>query len=102
MLTYSEQTRDDWNRILGKAPLYYFDSLASQLKRAGFKDDDMSQEGFQDVVTKGEISLWVIENSSGGSYHEVKIEDGVSLIHTTPAKWWVNVDGVGSRILDLL
>lgn len=61
----------------------------------------MLQEGFQDAVTKGEISLRVVSELESG-YHNVKVEDGTLLIHTTPATWWVNMDDVGSKILDIL
>lgn len=62
----------------------------------------MLQEGFQDVVSKGEISLQVVEKLASGSYNNVKTEDGVLVIEVTPATWWSNVDDVGSKILDIL
>lgn len=62
----------------------------------------MLQQGFQEIVAKGEVSLRVVEQLAGGSYHDIKVEDGVLLIDTTPKTWWSNIDGVGSKILDIL
>lgn len=62
----------------------------------------MLQEGFQDAVSKGEVSLVVVEKLASGAYHDIKVEDGVLLIRVTPSTWWSNIDGVGSEILDIL
>lgn len=72
------------------------------MKRAGFKDDDMLQEGIQEAVTKGEISLQVVDKLASGNYNCVILEDGSLVMQTTPANWWSNVDDVGSNILDIL
>lgn len=62
----------------------------------------MLQEGFQEAMSKGEVSLQVVEKLTSGSYNNVVIEDGVLVIQTTPSTWWSNVDNVGEKILDLL
>ncbi len=96
------QARDDWDRILGQASLAYFDGFAYQLKRAGFEDDDLLQEGFQDGVTKNEIALRIVDKLEKGSYNEIVIKDGILYLQTTADQWWVNVDDIGSDILDIL
>ncbi|KIW76401.1 hypothetical protein Z517_11147 [Fonsecaea pedrosoi CBS 271.37] len=77
------QVRADWDRILGRVSLDYFDGLKYQLERAGFKDDDMLQEGFQEAVTKREILLRVVDKLQKGTYHEVLVEDGVLVIQVS-------------------
>ncbi|EXJ73839.1 uncharacterized protein A1O5_03601 [Cladophialophora psammophila CBS 110553] len=95
--------RSDWDKVLGRASLEYFDGLKYQLERAGFQGDDMLQEGFQEAVSKGEILLRFVDKLNKGSgYHEVLIEDGVLVIQTTPEYFWTNVSDVGSEILEIL
>lgn len=74
------KVRADWDKIIGGATLAYFEGLKYQLERAGFKGDDMLQEGFQDGVSKNEISFRVVEKLVKGSYHEILVEDGVLVI----------------------
>ena len=86
MLTHSQ----DWQSSYGQASLSYFNAFASQLDRAGFKNDDMLQEGFQEGVSKNEISLVVVDKLEKGGYHELAINDGVLYIRVPADKWWVN------------
>ncbi|KIX95290.1 uncharacterized protein Z520_08807 [Fonsecaea multimorphosa CBS 102226] len=98
------KVRDDWDKILGAASLAYFEGLKYQLERAGFKDDDLLQEGWKEGVSKGEISLRVVDKlqSTKGQYHEVLLEHGVLVIQTTPEYLWTNTSDVGSEILEIL
>lgn len=96
------QSKNEYDRNIGQATLDYFKGFIYQLKRAGFKDDDMLQEGFQEGVPNNEISLVVVDKLPKGGYNEVVLKDGTCYIHTTPEKWWVNVDSTGEKILDLL
>ncbi|OQV02929.1 hypothetical protein CLAIMM_08042 isoform 2 [Cladophialophora immunda] len=96
------QVRDDWDKVLGRASLAYFDGLKYQLERAEFEGDDMLQDGFQEGVAKNEISLHVVGKLQKGHYHEVLVEDGVLVIQTTPEYFWTNTSDVGSEILEIL
>jgi hypothetical protein len=78
-----DKVRDDWDSVLGRSSLSYFEGLESNLKYAGFKDDDMLQEGFQEGVHKNEILLRVADKLVSGSYHEILIDDGVLVIQVS-------------------
>ena len=95
-----DKCRPDWDKIMGQATLAYFDGLKDQLARAGFKGDDMLQEGFQEGVSKNEISFRVVEKSD--SYNETLLEDGILVLQTTPEYFWSNTGDVGSNILEIL
>ena len=82
-----DKVRSDWDKILGGATLAYFDALKYQLERAGFKGDDMLQEGFQEGVSKNEILFRVVEKLQKGSYHETLIEDGVLVMQVMLFTW---------------
>ncbi|RMZ77742.1 hypothetical protein DV737_g4199, partial [Chaetothyriales sp. CBS 132003] len=101
-LSKSKDSRDDWDRILGKATLDYFEGFADQLTRTGFANDDMLQEGFQEAITMNEIALRVVDKLEKGTYNEVVVKDGVAVLQTTPKYWWANVGDIGSNILDVL
>ena len=97
-----DKVRNDWDKVLGNATVGYFDGLKYQMDRAGFKKDDMLQEGFQEAVSKNEIIFRMVEKLAKGGYNEVLIEDGVLVIQTTPENFWSNVSDVGNKILDIL
>ncbi|ETI24879.1 hypothetical protein G647_04249 [Cladophialophora carrionii CBS 160.54] len=97
-----DKVRSDWDKVLGSATLSYFDGLKYQLERAGFKGDDMLQEGFQEGISKNEIAFRVVEKLKNGSYHETLVEDGVLVMQTTPENFWTNTSDIGSKILDIL
>ena len=82
---YGDKGRSDWDRILGQSTLAYFEGVVYQLKRNGFKDDEMLQEGFQEGVTKNEISVRIVDKLTGkyGSYNETIIEDGVLFVQAS-------------------
>lgn len=69
--------RSDWQDVLGSFTRQYFEGLATQLKYQKFGQDDMLQEGFNEVVTKGEIAFRVVDKLEKGSYSEAVFEDGV-------------------------
>ncbi|EXJ60291.1 hypothetical protein A1O7_04443 [Cladophialophora yegresii CBS 114405] len=102
LIQAGDKVRSDWDKVLGGATLAYFDGLKYQLERAGFKDDDMLQEGFQEGISKNEIAFRVVEKLENSSYHETLVEDGVLVMQTTPEHFWTNTSDVGSNILDLL
>jgi hypothetical protein len=77
MLAKTASDHETWDRQIGAATLDYFSSVESALKREGFGGDDMLQEGFQDVVSKGEICFRIVDKLNKGTYNEVHAEDGV-------------------------
>lgn len=78
-----DKVRSDWDRILGSATLAYFQGLKYQLERAGFKDDDLLQEGFQEGISANEILLRVVDQLKQGTYNETIIEEGVLVIQVS-------------------
>ncbi|KAI9816269.1 MAG: hypothetical protein M1827_001870 [Pycnora praestabilis] len=92
----------DWQKRLGGHTLLYFEGLANQLERAGFKNDEMLQEGFKDVVERNEIGLRIVDRLVKGSYNECVIEGGVLYMQTTLPYWTSNIRDTGAQVLDLL
>jgi hypothetical protein len=80
MLAKTASDHETWDTQIGAATLDYFSSVESVLKREGFGGDDMLQEGFQDVITKGEICFRIVDKLNKGTYNEVHAEDGVLYI----------------------
>lgn len=80
MLAKTAKDHDTWDRQIGAATLDYFSSVESALKREGFGGDDMLQEGFQEVISKGEICFRIVDKLNKGTYNEVHAEDGVLYI----------------------
>jgi len=78
-----DQVRDDWDKQIGGATLGYFGGLKYQIEYAGFKDDDMLQEAFQEAIPKNEILLRVVDKLQNGTYHEILVEDGVLVIQVS-------------------
>ncbi|KAF5587154.1 hypothetical protein FPANT_6999 [Fusarium pseudoanthophilum] len=96
--------REDWQKQLGTAVLDYFDNFAKGLQRAGFGEDDMLQEGFQEAVSTNKIAFAVVDalEIKGKSYNESIVKDGVLYLQVTPEKWWSNVDGIADGFVDIL
>lgn len=92
----------DWQKLLGRYTLLYFQGLVDNLTLAGFEKDDMLQEGLQEVMEKKEISFEVVDKLAKGTYNEVVLENGVLCIRTVPAMYNSNMNKVGSKLLDLL
>jgi hypothetical protein len=78
-----DKARSDWDRTLGGATLAYFDGLKYRIQYAGFGGDDMLQEGFQEGVSKNEISFRIVKKLVKGTYHEILIEDGVLVMQVS-------------------
>ena len=76
-LAKSEDKNPDWDQQIGQTTLDYFKALQYQLEREKFKDDDMLQEGFQEVVRKGEICFHIVNELDKGTYNECMLEDGI-------------------------
>ncbi|KAG4270047.1 hypothetical protein FPRO04_11879 [Fusarium proliferatum] len=96
--------RDDWQKQLGMTVLDYFDNLAKGLERAGFSEDDMLQEGFQEAVSTNKVTFAVVDalELKGKLYNESIVKDGVLYLQVTPEEWWSNVDGIADGFINLL
>ncbi|GAP91548.1 hypothetical protein SAMD00023353_6500460 [Rosellinia necatrix] len=92
----------DWQEYLGGWTRGYFEGLASQLRWQKFEDDELLQEGFHDVVDKGEIAFRIVDKLTQGSYNECVIEDGILYLQTTTKTWGSNVDDAASKLMDKL
>lgn len=73
----STDLRSDWQDVLGSFTRQYFEGLVNQLRYQKFHEDDLLQEGFNEVVSKGEIAFRVVDKLEKGSYSEAVFEDGV-------------------------
>ena len=85
MLAKTADQHSSWDMQIGAATLAYFSGLEGQLQSAGFKGDDMLQEGFQEGVDKGEICFRIVDKLTKGTYNEVVIENGVLYIQVSCA-----------------
>jgi hypothetical protein len=78
------QAPSNWETKLGYATLEYFKGVKESLKKQKFDSDDMLQEGFQESISKNEITLRIVEPlDCGGSYNEVVIKDGVLIVQVS-------------------
>ncbi|KAM0812051.1 hypothetical protein AB5N19_14368 [Seiridium cardinale] len=67
-----------------------------------FEDDDLLQEGFNEAVDKGEITLRIVDKLKEGSYGECEVEDGVLYLQCTPKTWGTNVTYLAEKLVDKL
>ncbi|KAI0418231.1 hypothetical protein F5X98DRAFT_338432 [Xylaria grammica] len=96
------ELRQDWQDSLGNFTKFYFEGLASQLQSQKFEDDELLQEGFNDVVDKGEVVFRIVDKLEKGTYNECVIQDGVLYIQTTPQRYGSNIDNAAEKLVDLL
>ena len=102
-LKASKDAREDWPRNLGGFVKNYFESLLSYLKYNKFEEDDLMYEGFNEAVTKNEVSIRIVDKLTGdSSYYQTLIEDGVLFVQTTPANFGTNISYSFEKIVDLL
>ncbi|KAI3319863.1 hypothetical protein HD806DRAFT_508146 [Xylariaceae sp. AK1471] len=92
----------DWQQVLGNYTKMYFEGLASQLDWQKFEDDELLQEGLNDVVDKGEVVLRIVDKLGSGSYNECVIEDGILYLQTTPKTWGSNISNAAEKLVDKL
>lgn len=93
--------KERWERNFGAATLSYFSGFVSQLGFKKFKQDDMMQEAFKDVVSSNTVKFLVTSELSRPR-NDCVIEDGVLVIRTDPANWWVNTNNACDQIDQLL
>ncbi|KAI0453893.1 hypothetical protein F5B21DRAFT_504782 [Xylaria acuta] len=92
----------DWQEYFGGWTKSYFEGLVSQLQWQKFEDDELLQEGFNDVISKGEVVFRIVDKLVKESYNEPVIEDGVLYLQTTPKTWGSNTDSAANKLVDML
>ncbi|KAI0906489.1 hypothetical protein F4823DRAFT_627027 [Ustulina deusta] len=92
----------DWEGYVGGWTKSYFEGLVSQLQWQKFEDDELLQEGFNEVIEKGEVAFRIVDKLQNDSYNESVIEDGVLYLQTTPKTWGTNIDSTAQKLLDIL
>ncbi|KAI0467331.1 hypothetical protein F4859DRAFT_495029 [Xylaria cf. heliscus] len=92
----------DWQESFGAWTRSYFEGLVSQLQWQKFEDDELLQEGFNDVISKGEVVFRIVDKLVKDSYNESVIEDGVLYLQTTPKTWGSNIDNAANKLVDQL
>ncbi|KAG7448504.1 uncharacterized protein BT62DRAFT_1003222 [Guyanagaster necrorhizus] len=96
------QTDKGWYTSFGAATLAYFkDGLKYQLGRAGFKGDEMLQEGLQEALTEKAFVLRVVPKTKK-TYNEIILENGTLYLQTTVEYWYCNTSYIAEDVLDLL
>ncbi|KAI0197016.1 hypothetical protein F4808DRAFT_299435 [Astrocystis sublimbata] len=97
------ELRDDWEKNLGEFTRLYFEGLVSQLQWQKFEDDELLQEGFNEVIEKGEVVFRIVDKlQPGKSYNESIIENGVLYLQTIPTMFGTNVTDTADKLLDQL
>ncbi|KAF7309894.1 hypothetical protein MIND_00361700 [Mycena indigotica] len=93
-------SQQDWQANIGRTILNYFNGLKYQLESQGFKDDDMLQEGLQEMVETKTFRVRVLPKTN--STTETVIEDGVVYLQTRPDRWGYNANDMGEGLIKLL
>ncbi|KAK8069602.1 hypothetical protein PG994_006218 [Apiospora phragmitis] len=96
------ELREDWQSYMGASAISYFDGLLGQIQYQKFEDDDLLQEGFRDVVSKGEIKFRIVEKLKEDSYGECEIEDGILYLQSTAKTWGTNTSYAAQKLVDKL
>jgi len=92
-----------WQATFGQAVLAYFqEGLKAELEKKGFKDDDMLQEGFAEVVPSKTIRIRAMKELKSGKVNEPVIEDGVLYLQATVDRWGSWASYVADGLLELL
>ncbi|KAF7356514.1 hypothetical protein MVEN_00984900 [Mycena venus] len=89
-----------WQTRIGETVLNYFKGLKYQLERQGFKEDDMLQEGLQEVVESKTFKVRVVPKTN--STTETVLEDGVIYLQCAADRWGYNANDMGEGLLKLL
>ncbi|KAK6065019.1 hypothetical protein SCUP515_11418 [Seiridium cupressi] len=96
------ELREDWEKYIGYMAFQYFEGLVSQMQWQKFENDDLLQEGFNEAVDKGEITLRIVGKLKEGLYGECEVEDGVLYLQCTPKTWGTNVAYLAEKLVDKL
>ncbi|KAJ2925368.1 hypothetical protein H1R20_g11663, partial [Candolleomyces eurysporus] len=102
-LKAAKKDDDDWQASFGTAILAYFrDGLLYNLKYAGFKEDDMLQEGLAEAVPSKTIKFRIVKALKSGPRNEAQIEEGILYLQVKPETWYSNVSDMADNIMKLL
>ncbi|KAJ7846208.1 hypothetical protein B0H14DRAFT_2584277 [Mycena olivaceomarginata] len=89
-----------WQARIGATVLSYFKGLQYQLERQGFKEDDMLQEGLQEIVETKTFKVRVVPKTN--STTETVVEDGVVHLQCAADRWGYSSSDMGEGLLKLL
>ncbi|KAJ7078815.1 hypothetical protein C8R43DRAFT_1177826 [Mycena crocata] len=91
---------NDWQARIGVTVLNYFKGLKYQLEYQDFKDDDMLQEGLQEIVETKTFKIRIVPKTK--STIETVIEDGVVYVQCATDRWGYSTNDAGSDLIKLL
>jgi len=74
------------------------------MKYQKFGEDDLLQEGFLEAVPELEFVFRIVDKlkDKDSSYCEVELADGKLYLQCPAQRWGVNIDYIGSKLVDLL
>ncbi|KAF2467949.1 uncharacterized protein BDR25DRAFT_335751 [Lindgomyces ingoldianus] len=97
------KAEEGWDKRIGMYMKAYFEAFAYALEYNKFEEDEMLREGFEEVVSKGEVKFRIVkELTPGGYYNESVVEDGILYMQTQAKNWGVNNDTIATKIVDIL
>ncbi|KAK7025224.1 hypothetical protein R3P38DRAFT_1064194 [Favolaschia claudopus] len=91
---------NNWQARIGATVLNYFKGLKYQLEYQGFKEDEMLQEGLQEIVETKTFKVRVVPKTK--STTETVVEDGVVYLQCAADRWSYNANDMGEGLLKLL
>jgi hypothetical protein len=91
---------EDWQRNLASFIFGYFDALRSELEKLKVGEDELVTEGLLEAVEKNTYAFRLVESLD--TYNDVKIEDGVLYLETTPENFGVNQGDIANKLMDRL
>ncbi|KAJ7696572.1 hypothetical protein B0H17DRAFT_1198083 [Mycena rosella] len=89
-----------WQARIGATAMNYFKGIKYQLESQGFKDDDMLQEGLQEIVETKTFKLRVVAKTK--STIETVVEDGVVYVQCVADRWGYNCNDACEGLIKLL
>lgn len=99
-----QKLESEWQRKLGRSTLSYFKDFVENLRSDGFFEDDMLQEGFQESVHKGQVTVKIVPDDtfSGSAYSNAVIDDSVLVLRTNAEYFGKNTQKASKNLIDLL
>ncbi|TFK73350.1 hypothetical protein BDN72DRAFT_834754 [Pluteus cervinus] len=96
-----------WQESFGQASFKYFsDGLKATLESKGFKNDELLQEGFAEVVTTKTIKIRIVTKlettKNKKSTNEPILENGVLYLETTAEYWGYYCSSAAEGLLEIL
>lgn len=92
-----------WRNGFAAGMYNYFESFVRKLEDNKFKDDDLLQEGFNELVSKNIVAFRFVDKLKRTTgQNEVAIEDGILWLTTETEKWRSNEGLMGHDLMDHL